>query len=57
MSKFIKCSYLKRIPKHDIHYIFATKTSRLFMFKESIAVYRETHMKYINTLCGQNAEF
>jgi hypothetical protein len=25
--------------------------------KETMAVYSENHTKYINTLCGQNAEF
>jgi L-cysteine desulfidase len=56
MSKFIRCSFLKRMPKQEIHYISATKTNRLMMFMKTIAVYCENHMKYISTLCGQNAE-
>jgi hypothetical protein len=27
------------------------------MFRETIAIYCETHTKHINTLCGKNAEF
>jgi hypothetical protein len=33
-----------------------TKTNRLMLFGETIAVYCENHMEHINTLCGQNAE-
>jgi hypothetical protein len=27
------------------------------LFRETIIVYYDNHMKHINTLCGQNAEF
>jgi hypothetical protein len=27
------------------------------LFKETITVYREDHIKFLNTLCGQNADF
>jgi hypothetical protein len=27
------------------------------LFRETVPVYCENHMKHINTLCGQNAEF
>jgi hypothetical protein len=27
------------------------------LFKEEISVYYETHTKYTNVLCGQNAKF
>jgi hypothetical protein len=33
-----------------------TKISRLTLFKEIIAVCSESHMKHVNTLCGQNVE-
>jgi hypothetical protein len=38
-------------------YVTATKTNRLMLFGETVAVYCENHMEHINTLCGQNAEF
>jgi hypothetical protein len=33
-----------------------TNISWLTLFREIIAVYSENHMKFINTLCWQNAE-
>jgi hypothetical protein len=33
-----------------------TKTNRLILFREIIAVYCDNHTQHINTLCGQNAE-
>jgi hypothetical protein len=39
------------------HYVSMTKTNRLMLFGEIIAVYCENHTEHINTLCGQNAEF
>ena len=27
------------------------------MYREIIAVFSQIHMKYINTLCGQNVDF
>jgi hypothetical protein len=40
----------------ETHYVSATKTNRLILFRETVAVYCENHTKHINTLCGQNAE-
>jgi hypothetical protein len=40
----------------EIHYISATKPNWLLLFRETVAVYCESHTKHINTLCGQNAE-
>jgi hypothetical protein len=41
----------------ETHYVSATETSRLKLFKETVAVYCENHTKRTNTFCGQNAEF
>jgi hypothetical protein len=41
----------------EIHYVSATKPNRLMLFRETVAVYCENHMKHTNTLCGQNVEF
>jgi hypothetical protein len=41
----------------ETHYVSTTKTNRLMLFGEIIAVYCENHMEHINTLCEQNAEF
>jgi hypothetical protein len=41
----------------ETHYVSATKPNRLMLFGETDAVYCENHMKYTNTLSGQNAEF
>jgi hypothetical protein len=32
------------------------KTSHLMLYREIIAVCSETHLKHVNTLCGQNTE-
>jgi hypothetical protein len=42
---------------HVTHYVSATKTNRLMLFGETVAVYCENHTKHTNTLCGQNAQF
>jgi hypothetical protein len=34
-----------------------TKTNRLILLREIIAVYYENHTEHINTLCGQNVDF
>jgi hypothetical protein len=39
------------------HYVSATKTNRLMLFKESVAVYCENRTEHTDTICGQNAEF
>jgi hypothetical protein len=41
----------------ETHYVSATKTNRLMLFKERIAVYIENHTEHTNTLLEQNAEF
>jgi hypothetical protein len=38
-------------------YVSATKSNRLMLFREELAVYCDNHMEHNNTLCGQNAEF
>jgi len=37
-------------------YISVIKTSQLVLYREIIAVCSQTHIKHINTLCGQNFE-
>jgi hypothetical protein len=37
--------------------VHITETSWLMPLREVIAVYCENHMKHINTLCGQTAEY
>jgi hypothetical protein len=34
-----------------------TKSNRLRLFRETVAVYWENHTEHTDTLCGQNAEF
>jgi hypothetical protein len=41
----------------ETNYVSTTKTNRLMLFGETVAVYCENHTEHINTLCGQNAEF
>jgi hypothetical protein len=40
----------------ETHYVSATESNRLMLFREIIAAYCENHTEHINTLCGQNAE-
>jgi hypothetical protein len=35
----------------ETHYISATKTNRLMLIRETVAVYCEHHMEHTNTLC------
>jgi hypothetical protein len=39
----------------ETHYVAGINIERFNVFRESLAVYCD-HTKYINTLCGQNAE-
>jgi hypothetical protein len=39
----------------ETHYVSATNTHRLMLFRETVAVYCENHTEHINTLYGQNA--
>jgi hypothetical protein len=41
----------------ETHYVTATKTSRVMLFRETVAVCCENHTEHTNKLCGQNAEF
>jgi hypothetical protein len=41
----------------ETHCVFATKTNRLMLFREPVAVYCVNDRKHISTLCGRNAEF
>jgi hypothetical protein len=41
----------------ETHYVSTTKTNRLILFGETVAVYCENHMEHTDTLCGQDAEF
>jgi hypothetical protein len=34
----------------ETHYVSATETNRLMLFRETVAVYRENHTEHINTL-------
>jgi hypothetical protein len=41
----------------ETHYVSATETNRLMLFREISDVYCENHKEHTNTLHGQNAEF
>jgi hypothetical protein len=41
----------------ETHYISATETNRLMLFREIIAVYCEDHMEHTDTICGQDVWF
>jgi hypothetical protein len=41
----------------ETHYVSATKTNQLVLFRETVAVYCENRTKHANTLCGQKSEF
>jgi hypothetical protein len=41
----------------ETRYISATKTNRLMLFRETVAVYCESHTEHITALCGKNVEF
>jgi hypothetical protein len=41
--------------QHNAHYGSAIKPNRLMLFRETVVIYCENHMKYI--LNGQNVEF
>jgi hypothetical protein len=47
--------YSVRTAKKTQHFTI-TKINCLTLFKEMIAVYSDSHMKPVHTLCGQNAE-
>jgi hypothetical protein len=39
----------------ETHYVSTTKTNRLMLFGETVAVYCENHTEHTDTLCGHNA--
>jgi hypothetical protein len=41
----------------ETHYVSATKSNRLMLFRETVAVYCENHTEHTDTLCGQNAVY
>jgi hypothetical protein len=41
----------------ETHYVSATETNWLILFRETVAVYCENHMQYINTMCWQNTDY
>jgi hypothetical protein len=56
--KFFTILYKNSVrTSQETHYVSATKTSRLMLFREIVDVYCENQMKHTNTLCGKNAEF
>jgi hypothetical protein len=55
-DKFIQVIYKSSVcTSQETHHVSATKSNRLMLFRETVAVYSENHTKHINTLCGQNA--
>jgi hypothetical protein len=40
----------------ETHYVSATETNRLMLFRETVAVYCKNHVEYTTTLSGQNTE-
>jgi hypothetical protein len=50
--------YRHSVPtSQEIHHVSATKTNWLNLFRETVAVYCESHTEHTNTLSGHNAEF
>jgi hypothetical protein len=57
MNSF-KMIYKKSVrTSQETHYVSVTKSNRLMLFRETVAVYCENHTEHRNTRCGQNAEF
>jgi hypothetical protein len=50
------CKYSVRTSEKT-HYVSATETNRLMLFRETVAVFSENRVEHTNTLCGQNADF
>jgi translation initiation factor IF-1 len=42
---------------HKKHYVSATETNQLMLFRETVAVYCENHMEHINTLWAEYRDF
>jgi len=43
--------------KHFKAYAIIAKTSWIILFRDTITVYFQKHLKHINTLCDQNTYF
>jgi hypothetical protein len=41
----------------ETHYVCITKSNRLMLFRETVAVYCENHAEHIDTLCGESVHF
>jgi hypothetical protein len=41
----------------ETHYVSATESNRLMMFRETVAVYCDNHMEHTYKLCVQNVEY
>jgi hypothetical protein len=42
---------------HKTHCVFVTNTNRFMLFRETIAIHSENHMKHINTIRGPKNYF
>jgi hypothetical protein len=50
----IICMKTLDLTSQETHYVSATKTSRLMLFRKIIALYFENYTKHSDILCGQN---
>jgi hypothetical protein len=51
------CAECRDCNSQEIYYVSTTKTNRLMLFGETLAVYCEKHTEKTDKLCGQNVEF
>jgi hypothetical protein len=57
-DNFLKIIYKSSFrTSQETHYVSATKTIRLMLFRETVPVYFENHTEHRDPLCGQIAEF
>jgi hypothetical protein len=50
-------TYNSVLTSQETNYFSATKTSLLMLFRETVAVYCENHMRHTNTLFERKADF
>jgi hypothetical protein len=51
-EKFVDLVFTNSVrTSQETHYVSATKPSRLMLFRETVAVYRENHTEHTDTLC------
>jgi hypothetical protein len=51
---FFQIIYINSVrASQQTHYVSATTTNRLMLFRKIIAVYCENYTKHTNTICGQ----